>query len=167
MSRPARCSAHRRTWSGPRPPLRFPCHLQRTCVGRAPRAHVRSARDVLTTGAAPVPRSPPGVCHRADNTPDPHLSPGRQGGVLRLRRVWIRGTPPTDPRPEREGEAGKHPSWLRPAGATDPEPSTTPARYDRVTSAGNTGIRVFRDTDFSHPEPVRAQIKHTSDIVTG
>ncbi|BFO21201.1 hypothetical protein SHKM778_75890 [Streptomyces sp. KM77-8] len=73
---------------------------------------------------------------------------------------------PADGRPDpMEGGAGKRPSWLRPTGATDLEPSTTPARYGRVTSAGNTGIGVFRDTDSGHPEPVTADTRNSPSVV--
>lgn len=106
------------------------------------------SRELVT--ALTTPR--PGTCLQGDS----------QG--LTAPGVWRRARPCRQT-PEPGGEGRKRPSRLRPAGAADLEPSTAPARYGRVTSAGNTVIRLSRDTRSGHPEYVSESTTNQLNIV--
>ncbi len=107
------------------------------------------SRELVT--ALTTPR--PGTCLQGDSQ-----------GLTAPGGVEARETLPTDTR-ARGGEGRKRPSRLRPAGAADLEPSTAPARYGRVTSAGNTVIRLSRDTRSGHPEYVSESTTNQLNIV--
>lgn len=120
---------------------------------RAAGPHVKSARSALTTGAARIFGTPAELVTALTTSPPRTCLQGDRAGSRGSGGVDPAGPRRRTPGPD-GGWAGTRPPWLRPTGATDLEPSTAPARYGRVTSAGNTGSGVFRDTDFGHPEPV-------------